>query len=76
MFRSSQILLVSFDPSTGLDPLTVVAKRLAEQVESYLQRVTPGELVVDVADDEDRGLVLRAGRLVAAFSFAPLGVAQ
>ena len=55
MSRSSQILVVTFDPSTEIDPLTVIAKKLAESVEQYLQRVVSGPVDVSVADHEDRG---------------------
>lgn len=73
MSRSSQILLVTFDPSIEIDPLTVTAKNLAESVELYLQRVAPGPMSVVVADDTERGVALHDGQLVAAFTFAPLG---
>lgn len=73
MFRASQILLVTFDPSTGVDPLTVTAKQLADSVERYLQRVAPGGLTVRVAEDADYGLAHQDGRLVSHFTFAPIG---
>jgi hypothetical protein len=76
MSRSSQILLVTFDPSTGIDPLTVTAKQLVDSVELYLQRVAPGELTIRVAEDADYGLAHQRGRLVSHFTFAPLGGAR
>lgn len=73
MSRSSQIFIVTFDPSTGVDPLTVTAKQLVDSVERYLQRVAPGELAIRVAEDADYGLAHQDGRLVSHFTFAPLG---
>lgn len=76
MSRSSQILLVTFDPSAGIDPLTVIAKELAESVELYLQRVAPGAMSVAISDHGDYGLVRQGGRHVTAFTFSPLGGAR
>lgn len=76
MSRSSQILIVTFDPSTGVDPLTVIEKQLVDSVERYLQRVAPGELSISVADDAECGLAHQDGRLVSHFTFAPLGGAR
>lgn len=76
MSRSSQILLVTFDASTAIDPLTVSAKNLAEHVESYLQRVAAGPLDVAVSDGEAFGVVHQGERLLAAFSFVTLGGAR
>ncbi|MFB6805399.1 hypothetical protein [Streptomyces sp. NPDC056387] len=76
MSRSSQILIVTFDPSTDLDPLTVVEKRLAEQVELYLQRLSAGPIDVAVSDSESTGLAVTGGRPLASFTFAPLGGAR
>jgi hypothetical protein len=76
MSRSSQILIVTFDPSTDLDPLTVVEKQLAAQVELYLQRLTAGPVDVAVSDREPAGVAVVDGRPLASFTFAPLGGAR
>lgn len=76
MSRSSQILIVTFDPSTDLDPLTVVEKQLTEQVELYLQRITAGPIDVAVADNEAAGVAVADGRPLTSFTFAPLGGAR
>lgn len=78
MSRSSQTALVTvtFDPITPIAPLTTTSKRLADDVELYLQRVRLGDLTVSVAEHADEGQVRLAGQLVTTFSFAPLGGAR
>jgi hypothetical protein len=73
MSRSSQILIVTFDPSTELEPLTVVEKRLVEQVELYLQRLVFGPISVTVSHTEPVGMAVHDSRPLASFTFAPLG---
>ncbi|MFJ8208171.1 hypothetical protein [Streptomyces sp. NPDC096033] len=76
MSRSSQIIVVTFDPSTDLDPLTVIEKHLAEQVELYLQRVAAGPIDVALSDSEPTGVAMTDGRPLASFTFAPIGGAR
>lgn len=65
------VRLVTFDPSTGLDPLTAPAGSVAADVERYLQRVHPGRLAATVIGSS--GVAYAGGRLVATFHVNALG---
>jgi hypothetical protein len=70
---SSQILILVTFSDVDLAPLTTQPETLTEDVERYLQRVTPGELQASVNAPLGRGFVRDGSRMVATFSVAPLG---
>ncbi|MGW8326539.1 hypothetical protein ACWGLE_01385 [Streptomyces sp. NPDC055897] len=73
----SALLRVTFDPTTQIEPLTIVASSdLAENVARYLYRLNGSPVTVDYAETFGYGAAYTASRLVSTFEVAEIGGAR
>ncbi|KOG53168.1 hypothetical protein ADK76_29110 [Streptomyces griseoflavus] len=67
----SAVVVVTFDFSSAVQPLTTWFPALAEDVQRYLRRLTDEPLDVQINARSELGAVYRGGhRLFAAFAYA------
>ncbi|MEV5942738.1 hypothetical protein [Streptomyces sp. NPDC051994] len=69
----NDIVRVTFDPTTNIDPLTARTGDLAESVARYLHRLSGVPVTVDYAETLGYGAAFTGVRLVATFEVAPIG---